>query len=155
MCSFIALTTSRYSATLSSLFTSLEVHHLAMQLFSIPLGILAGSFVLKANQLTGPDLQSCTLKSPWLGCAVVAAAMCHIFLHLVTLQAIQRTCTTSVDRSDSKAKYEDIVDLFPASYFSLSPVNCLRSRYDLAPKTVEEFYSAYLSPRSRTSRSSQ
>jgi len=124
-------------------FSSLEVHHLAMQLFSIPLGILAGALVLKANQLTGSDLHSCTLQGYRLGGAVTAAMMGHILLHLLTLTAIKKICTTSVDRSESKARYMDTAKKFLASYFSLSPVHCLRSRCGLNQETVQEFYSPF------------
>jgi len=134
-------------------FSSLQVHHLAMQLFSIPIGILAGAFVLKANQLTGSDLQSCILQGYRLAGAITAAMVGHIVLHLLTLTAIQETCKTSVDRSESKARYVDVAEKLMASYFSCSPVHCLRSRYGLNQGIVHEFYSPFKADRARSPRS--
>mmetsp|Transcript_93579 Transcript_93579/g.180454 ORF Transcript_93579/g.180454 Transcript_93579/m.180454 type:complete len:985 (+) Transcript_93579:62-3016(+) len=119
--------------------SSLEVHHLAMQLFSIPLGILAGALAFKANQLTGHDVNSLALEGYGLAGVIVAAMVGHVLLHLLTLTAIKKMFTKSVDRSKSEAMYEDAEEMFPASYFSLSPVHCLRSRYGLNQGMVQEF----------------
>jgi len=123
-------------------FSSLEVHHLGMQLFTIPVGILAGALVVKANQMTGTnDLGSGVLQGWRLKGAVLGAMVGHIVLHLVTLWAVKTVWTTSVDHKGSTAKYADIKESFAASYFNVNPVHCLRSLYALNQHEVQEFYS--------------
>jgi len=123
-------------------FSSSKVHHLGMQLFSLPVSILAGALVFKINQLTGTDdLRSGVLQGYRLGLAVAGAMLGHLFLHLVLLAAVRRCCSKHVDRSRSKATYADIAQRFPATYFSVNPIHCLRSRFGINQDQAQAFYS--------------
>merc|ERR1712008_267337 len=73
--------------------------------------------------------------------AIIGAMVGHILLHLLALKAVKGMCTSSVDRCGSKARYADAVENFPASYFNVNPVHCLRSLYALNQKEAQEFYS--------------
>jgi len=124
-------------------FDSSKVHHLGVQLFALPVGIFAGAFVFKANQLTGMnDIKSSFLQGYWLGLAIAGAVVGHVLLHLLLLSAIRHMCSRHVDRSNSKAMYADVARQFPATYFSKNPIHCLRSRYGInQEKEVQKYYS--------------
>jgi len=128
-------------------FSSPTVHTLGMKLFSIPLSIIAGALVFKANQLTGgEELGGGVLKDKALLAAIVGAMTLHVLLHLALLRCVISTFDEDVDRSESTATYEDTAKLFPATYFSVNPVHCLRSKYDITQKGEEEFYSPLRQP---------
>jgi hypothetical protein len=127
--------------------TSPDVHTLGMKLFSIPLSILAGALVFKANQLSGgADLGGGFLKDEVLLVAIVGAMVLHVALHLSVLRCVASIFSEDVDRSDSTANYEDTAKLFPATYFSVNPVHCLRSKYGINQKGEEQFYSPFRQP---------
>jgi len=73
--------------------------------------------------------------------AIVGAMVLHVALHLALLQHIAGTFLSDVDRSESTASYDDTANLFPATYFSVNPVHCLRSKYGINQKEEEQFYS--------------
>jgi len=128
-------------------FSSSDVHTLGMKLFSIPLSILAGALVFKANQLTGgQDLGGGFLKDNILLMAIVGAMLLHVLLHLGLLHCVASGFSAGVDRSESKATYENTAKLFPATYFSVNPVHCLRSKYGINQKEEEQFYSPFRQP---------
>merc|ERR1719362_2647417 len=98
--------------------SSLGVHTLGMQLFSIPVSTLAGALVFKANQLTGgQDLGDGFLKDNNLLMAIVGAMLLHVSLHLVLLHCVARGFSEDVDRSESTATYENTTKLLSATYF--------------------------------------
>jgi len=127
--------------------SSPDVHNLGMKLFSIPLSILAGALVFKANQLTGgEDLGAGVLKDEVLVAAIAGAMALHVILHLALLKAVASKFSTEVDRSESTATYEDTAKLFPATYFSVNPIHCLRSKYGINQKEEVQFYSPLRQP---------
>jgi len=122
--------------------SSVDVHTLGMKLFAIPVSILAGALVFKANQLSaGKDLGSGLLKGYVLGAAIAGAMFVHGLLHLLMLRLVMTACSTNVDRSASVATYEHVARSFPATYFSVNPVHCLRTKYGINPAPQVNFYS--------------
>jgi hypothetical protein len=136
-------------------FSSPDVHYLGMQLFAIPVAILAGALVFKANQFSGgEDLGSGVLQGYWLLMGVCFAMVTHACLHLLALQCILQATDTTVDRSASKAAYADYAKKIPATFFSLNPVHCLRCKYGISKRTEQDFYSPLAqSPRLRKAKS--
>lgn len=127
------------------------VHSLGQQLFVIPVSLLAGALVFKGNQmLGGKELGSGCLQGPMLLFAVVLAMLSHAALHLAALHWI---AVTYEDRSRVRGAMEESEDedsdsacevdasntmtsrdmqrLDGATYFSVNPVHCLRSRCGL------------------------
>jgi len=127
--------------------SSSDVHTLGMKLFSIPLSVLAGALVFKGNQLTGgQDLGGGFLKDNTLLVAIVGAMSLHVLLHLALLRCVVSGFSADVDRSESPATYENTAKSFPATYFSVNPVHCLRSKYGINQKEEEQFYSPFRQP---------
>jgi len=127
--------------------SSPDVHTLGMKLFSIPLSIIAGALVFKANQLSGgEDLGGGVLKDNVLLATIVGAMVLHVVLHLSLLRCVANKFAEGVDRSESTATYEETAKLFPATYFSVNPVHCLRSKYGINQKEEEQFYSPLRGP---------
>jgi len=123
-------------------FSSSDVHYLGMQLFAIPVAILAGALVFKANQLSGgKDLGSGVLQGYQLLMGICLAMATHAFLHLLVLYCISQMIDTAVDRSCSKAEYATHAKKFPATFFSVNPVHCLRCKYGISRRTEQDFYS--------------
>lgn len=59
-----------------------EVHNLAQKLFALPVAILAGALVFKANQESGgKQLGSGVLKGPYLWCSIVGVMALHLVAH--------------------------------------------------------------------------
>jgi hypothetical protein len=132
-------------------FSSLEVHDLAMRLLAVPTGLLLGAAVFKINQLTGGiQLSSGILKGSRLLAAAVLAVVAHILMHRWALAIIisrirghELFAADAIGARHAKhgAGYKDTAELHTATYFSVNPVHCLRSRYLLAEKPHQTFYS--------------
>eukprot|EP00913_Durusdinium_trenchii_P004547 g4223.t1 len=68
-------------------FSGPEVHWLGMQLFALPVAILAACLLFKANQMSGDGtLGSGFLKGYSLGLACVGVALLHFVVHLCVLE---------------------------------------------------------------------
>jgi len=123
-------------------FSSPDVHYLGMQLFTVPVAILAGALVFKANQLSGgEDLASGVLQGYWLLMGICLAMVTHVCLHLLALKCILLLVDIGVDRSSSKVTYADQANKSPATFFSVNPVHCLRCKYGISNRTEQDFYS--------------
>lgn len=131
--------------------SSPEVHDLAMRLLAVPTGLLLGAAVFKVNQMTGSlQLSSGILRGSRLLAAVVMAVVGHVLVHRWALAIIfsrirgpRLFAGDAIGARHAKhgAGYEATAELYPATYFSVNPVHCLRSRYLLAEKPHQTFYS--------------
>jgi len=134
-------------------FSSPEVHDLAMRLLAVPTGLLLGAAVFKFNQVTGGiQLSSGILKGSRLLAVVVLAVVAHILMHRWALEtlisrirghgdAAIAAAAMGAGHTKHGATYKDTAKLFTATYFSVNPVHCLRSRYLLDEKPHQSFYS--------------
>mmetsp|Transcript_61028 Transcript_61028/g.120871 ORF Transcript_61028/g.120871 Transcript_61028/m.120871 type:complete len:97 (+) Transcript_61028:1-291(+) len=89
----------------------------------------------------GEDLGAGVLQGYWLLIGICLAMVAHICLHLLALKHISLTADTVVDRSQSTAAYVDFAKIFPATFFSVNPVHCLRCKYGINKRTEQTFYS--------------
>ncbi|CAJ1396592.1 unnamed protein product [Effrenium voratum] len=122
-------------------FSGPEVHWLGMQLFAIPVSILAAALVFKTNQMSGGDtLGSGYLKGYALGGACIAAAALHFVVHLALLEFVVKPMGEAEVETKDSAKYADAAKICPATYFSTNPIHCLRSKYILNHSPPQVFY---------------
>lgn len=111
------------------------------QLFSIPCGLLAAALVFKWNQMKGDPhkLGDGPLKGAVLYQALAAACFGHILIHLLCLKfVVPLFC--NVERPPEKRPYRDCAEKVPASWFSVNPVYCLRSKYIYEHKPPQTYY---------------
>lgn len=120
--------------------SSPEVHNLAQKLFSIPVAILAGALVFKANQESGgKELGSGVLKGRVLWCSILAAFVLHLIIHNLMLEFVWKRFEEA-EGDESTEKYETCAKRTAATHFSTNPVHCLRSKFILEHKPPQAIY---------------
>eukprot|EP00405_Crypthecodinium_cohnii_P036238 CAMPEP_0206547360 /NCGR_PEP_ID=MMETSP0325_2-20121206/13251_1 /ASSEMBLY_ACC=CAM_ASM_000347 /TAXON_ID=2866 /ORGANISM="Crypthecodinium cohnii, Strain Seligo" /LENGTH=995 /DNA_ID=CAMNT_0054046653 /DNA_START=46 /DNA_END=3033 /DNA_ORIENTATION=- len=111
------------------------------QLFSIPCGLLAAALVFKYNQMKGDPhkLGSGPLQGPVLWQVLAGVFFGHIVIHLLCLKYIVPLfCLT--DRPPETRPYSECAKQMPASWFSVNPVHCLRSKYIYNHSPPQTYY---------------
>lgn len=121
-------------------FSGPEVHWLGMQLFAIPVSILAGALVFKANQMSGDGtLGSGFFKGYSLGAAACGAMVLHFILHLSVLEFVVKPLGDA-DEGHTSISFAEAAKTNPATYLSMNPIHCLRSKYILKHNPPQVFY---------------
>jgi len=121
-------------------FSGPEVHWLGMQLFAIPVSILAGALVFKANQMSGDgSLGSGYFKGYSLGAVAGGAAVLHFVIHLLVLEFMVKPIGEQEEEHTS-IQYAEAARTCPATYLSTNPIYCLRSKYILKHNPPQAFY---------------
>ncbi|CAK9035733.1 unnamed protein product [Durusdinium trenchii] len=121
-------------------FSGPEVHWLGMQLFALPVAILAACLLFKANQMSGDGtLGSGFLKGYSLGLACVGVALLHFVVHLCVLEYMVKPMADQQEEQSS-ATYAEAAKSCPATYLSTNPIHCLRSKYILKHNPPQAFY---------------
>jgi len=123
-------------------FNGSQVHWLGMQLFSIPVGILAAALVFKVNQMSSDvhHLGSGFLRGYQIGGACFGAMRFHIILHLLVLRVVVKKITVADLGEREDQGYAEEAVSYAATHFSTNPVHCLRSKYIYEHKPAQSFY---------------
>eukprot|EP00933_Yihiella_yeosuensis_P051491 TRINITY_DN4943_c0_g2_i1.p1 TRINITY_DN4943_c0_g2~~TRINITY_DN4943_c0_g2_i1.p1 ORF type:complete len:964 (-),score=183.11 TRINITY_DN4943_c0_g2_i1:158-3049(-) len=122
--------------------SSPSVHKLAMQLFVIPVGLLAGATLFKWNQMhAGEHLGSGPLTNAELYKYCGIATLGSVLLQLLMLEIVTGCFGGSEGKAGGKT-YSEVATDTAATYFSTNKVHCLRSKYIYGHSPAQAIYAA-------------
>lgn len=101
----------------------------AQRISMVPCGILAAC-VVSELKITGmldwlPVKETSSFRSLWVLCAL--AFFLHVVVHNIVLDCLKNTWIPP--DSETKVPYSEAAKHFPANWFTVNPVHCLRSKY--------------------------
>jgi len=92
----------------------------------LPCGAMAAACVFKGQDMLPPQLRPEGISVFWL---CVGAFSLHTLLHALLLAYVVPYFEHVSHREDDTSSYEKVSEQLPASWFSVNPVNCLRSKH--------------------------